>query len=395
MDTVSLTYASVFVFVFGAIVGSLLNVCILRLPLEKSVLWPSSRCATCLTPIRFHDNLPLLSYWIVGGRCRACKAGFSARYFLIELCTALLFVGLFWIEVGLNWQQVPYLDKNPFSIFRGVPWVPIVMFLHHATLFSLLLAAAVCDLDRREIPLSLTVPGTLLGLVLATLLPWPWPSQPADCLPQLPAPQRAALLHARDALEKAPNPRARALLEEEVRDLERIPWEHEGMGLKLGLYPWPVWGPLPDWLYGSPLLGLMTGLAGALVGSGLLRAVKFLFEKGLGREALGLGDADLMMMAGAFLGWQPVVAAFFIGALVALVLAVPQKLLSTEADSSLPFGPGLALGTLVTWLFWRAIGPPFQVIFFYQQMLLILVVLGGGLIFLISATLGWWRRRRT
>ena len=74
-----------------------------------------------------------------------------------------------------------------------------------------------------------------------------------------------------------------------------------------GVYPWPVWGPLPDWLWGHRwALGLLTGLAGAAAGMILLRAIKFMFERGLGKEALGLGDADLMMMAGAFLGWQPV-----------------------------------------------------------------------------------------
>src|SRR6185503_12420212 len=102
------------------------------------------------------------------------------------------------------------------------------------------------------------------------------------------------------------------------------PWGVLGQGFFLipeGLYPWPLWGPLPEALPpGSWQLGLVTGLVGALAGTFLLRAVGFLFGTGLGKEALGLGDADLMMMAGSFLGWQPIILAFFLSAPVALVL---------------------------------------------------------------------------
>ena len=81
-----------------------------------------------------------------------------------------------------------------------------------------------------------------------------------------------------------------------------------------GLYPWPFWGPLPDGFAagGNWQTGLATGIAGALVGTFLLRGVRFVFSSGIGKEALGMGDADLMMMAGGFLGWQPVVIAFFV-----------------------------------------------------------------------------------
>ena len=66
-------------FVLGACVGSLLNVCIARLPQEKSILWPSSRCGFCLRPIRWFDNIPLVSYWLLRGRCRHCGARIALR----------------------------------------------------------------------------------------------------------------------------------------------------------------------------------------------------------------------------------------------------------------------------------------------------------------------------
>ena len=71
------------VFVIGAVVGSFINVCVARLPLEKSILWPGSRCGKCLQPVRWYDNVPLVSYWLLRGRCRSCGERFSIQYFLV------------------------------------------------------------------------------------------------------------------------------------------------------------------------------------------------------------------------------------------------------------------------------------------------------------------------
>src|SRR5262249_55300861 len=150
-------------------------------------------------------------------------------------------------------------------------------------------------LDRREIPLSVTFTGTATGLVMAMLFPWPWPAAPV-----VPAFTPLPTIFGPGFWTRPP----------------------------MGLWPWPFWWPLPDWLGigGDWLTGLMTALVGVLVGTLVLRLVRFVFSTGLGVEALGLGDADLMMMAGAFLGWQPVVVAFFISPFVALILTVAQFL---------------------------------------------------------------------
>src|SRR5262249_50510800 len=79
--------------------GSFINVCVSRLPYEKSLLWPGSRCGSCFQPIKLLDNIPLVSYWVLRGRCRTCGARFSIRYFLVELFTALAFAGLFYLDV--------------------------------------------------------------------------------------------------------------------------------------------------------------------------------------------------------------------------------------------------------------------------------------------------------
>lgn len=82
--------------VLGAIIGSFLNVVIHRLPEEESIVFPNSRCPNCSAVIPFYDNVPVLSYVMLGGRCRACKQGISARYPAVELLTALLFVAVTW-----------------------------------------------------------------------------------------------------------------------------------------------------------------------------------------------------------------------------------------------------------------------------------------------------------
>jgi len=352
------------VFIIGACVGSFLNVCIHRLPLEKSVIWPGSRCGACLQAIRWYDNIPLVSYFLLRGRCRMCGAGFSFQYFLVELTTACGFAMLFYLEVVANTQQFGIINFNRFAIQMGdIPWQAWVIFAHHAILFSFLLVATVCDLREMEIPLSVTVPGTLVGLASSALWPWPWPYTP---------PQAMRLLQFPDQ------------------------WQ-EPMRLLSGLYPWPFWGPLPEFMMpgGNWQTGLATGLVGALVGSMVLRFIRWIFSSILGVEALGLGDADIMMMAGAFLGWQPIIIGFFIGVFYALLIGI--LVLVVTRDNVVPFGPGLSLGILNTWLAWPSIGPSVQILFFNPVILGILIVL--CVVFLALATgmlkaIRWLRGRK-
>src|SRR5262245_56779955 len=104
-----LVYFGIIAFVFGAMFGSLLNVVVARVPYEKSVLCPGSSCGKCFQPIRWYDNIPLVSYWVLRGRCRTCKARFSIQYFLVELFVALAFVSIFVIEIVRNCNGVPGL----------------------------------------------------------------------------------------------------------------------------------------------------------------------------------------------------------------------------------------------------------------------------------------------
>ena len=85
----------IFVFCFGLIIGSFLNVCILRIPEGKSIVTPSSACPKCGKVIRPYDNIPVLSWLLLGGKCRACKTKISGMYPLVEFLTGLLFLGCY------------------------------------------------------------------------------------------------------------------------------------------------------------------------------------------------------------------------------------------------------------------------------------------------------------
>jgi leader peptidase (prepilin peptidase)/N-methyltransferase len=164
-------------FILGSAAGSFINVCVYRLPYERSLFWPGSRCCTCYQPIRWYDNLPLISYWALRGRCRSCGAAFSIRYFLVELFTGLAFVGLFYLEIVQNVLNIRLITWHNWSIPYGViPWQAWALFGYHAVLLTFLVIISICDLDDMEIPLSVTLTGTAIGVIGATLLAWPFPS---------------------------------------------------------------------------------------------------------------------------------------------------------------------------------------------------------------------------
>lgn len=377
------------VFIIGAMIGSFLNVCIYRLPLEKSPLWPlTSRCGHCLQPVRAIDNLPLLSYWLLRGRCRTCAAPFSMRYFFVELGTALSFLGLFHLECVVNVHRFnPQLIGQPQAELAC-----LIAFIYHAVLLSFLIVATFCDIDHRTIPLSLTVTGSVLGIIGAIFLPWPWPYTPVQATPT-----------------GRPFP-----VDDWMVSMLHRPYQ--------GIYSWPVWGPLPDWLAPGDnwQTGLATGLAGFLVGTMTLRIVRFTFGLGIGVDymdeadpdsvrwslpwrlwdwagrvggkTLGLGDADLMMMAGAFLGWQPTLAAFFLAVVPGLMFGMVQ--IFQRGDNALPFGPSLAIGAMIAALAWQELGPALQVFFFNGPFLASIVGLSCFLLLLSGYVLRMknWRK---
>lgn len=145
-------------FLLGANVGSFLNVVAHRLPLGLSVVRPRSRCPACLTPIRATDNVPVLSWTLLGGRCRGCKGRISPRYALVEV-----FTGVLALHVVGTLLLAPHG-----ALERGAAWAHAgVAFV----LVAALLAASLIDLDHRILPDEITIPGMWAAPVAAAFVP--------------------------------------------------------------------------------------------------------------------------------------------------------------------------------------------------------------------------------
>ncbi|UOF02936.1 prepilin peptidase [Bdellovibrio reynosensis] len=146
MSNIDFTFLGFF-FILGAIFGSFANVIIYRLPKDESVVKPRSYCYSCKTPIKWYDNIPILSWFILKGRCRKCKAKYSFRYPLVELIMASLFALSFYY-LGFSWSLPEYL------IF----------------IFGLVVCTFI-DLDHMILPDEFTLSGIVIGLVGAALNP--------------------------------------------------------------------------------------------------------------------------------------------------------------------------------------------------------------------------------
>ncbi len=137
-----------FAFILGAVVGSFLNVCICRLPNKESVVSPPSHCPQCGYRIRFYDNIPLISYLVLGGKCRSCRTRITFQYPLVELVNGCLTLFLF--------------------MKFGVSLTFLVMFM----LCSALVVITVIDLEHQIIPDVISIPGIVVGFAVAFFLPW-------------------------------------------------------------------------------------------------------------------------------------------------------------------------------------------------------------------------------
>ena len=140
-------FAAIAAVAFGLVVGSFLNVCIYRLPRQQSVVWPASRCAECSRPLAWFENIPLVSYAALRGRCRTCHARISLRYPIIEAITGGIFLW-HWYVFGLQPILLPKL------IFACAL---IVLFA--------------IDLEHQILPNVITLPGIVIGLLFSLI--WP------------------------------------------------------------------------------------------------------------------------------------------------------------------------------------------------------------------------------
>jgi leader peptidase (prepilin peptidase)/N-methyltransferase len=139
-------YFSILAFIFGAVVGSFLNVCICRMPKDESIVSPPSHCPNCDYKIRWYDNIPLLSYTLLGGKCRGCGTHISLQYPVVEFLNGVLTLALF-IRFG---PTLPFL----------------VLFLF----CSALVVITFIDLEHQIIPDEISLSGIVLGFVFSFFL---------------------------------------------------------------------------------------------------------------------------------------------------------------------------------------------------------------------------------
>lgn len=244
----------------GLLIGSFLNVCIYRLPRDLSVVAPRSFCPQCDRGITWYDNVPLLSYVLLRGRCRYCHARIPWRYPLVELATAACF-----------FASVKILGVNGFAVKYCV-FAAIIITL----IFS--------DLEERILPDEFTIGGTVLGLVIAFLVP-----------------------------------------------------SNTG-----------IWRFLLTSIHNPRVLSLIEAGFAAVFSSGTLWLVGFIYQKVRNREGLGLGDVKMIAMIGAFLGLQGVLMTLIVGSLLGAVVGLCYIVIAGKnaATYELPFGAFLGVAAL-------------------------------------------------
>ena len=252
--------AYAFAVLLGLLWGSFANVCIYRWapseehPEGRSVVKPGSHCSACKRPIRWYDNVPLLSYLWLRGRCRDCGATFSARYLLVEALTGALFGVAYWFCLG------PAGMLEPFEM-------RLIRFVVMAAFVFVMIVITFIDIDTMLILDKITIPSTVIFYGASLLLHHPWSE----------------------------------------------------------------------------------GLIGIAVGYGVPWSIGTLYHWIRKREGLGLGDAKLLAVVGALLGWKGVVVSLFGGSvlgtvltLVAMASAQKNEDGTSKLTAELAFGPYLA-----------------------------------------------------
>jgi leader peptidase (prepilin peptidase)/N-methyltransferase len=390
----------IFIFAVGCCVGSFLNVVIYRLPRDKSLVTPPSACPACGKHIRFYDNIPLVSWLYLGRKCRYCKASISPRYFVIELLTGLIFLGLFILYFQVNLRDGIRLDG-------GGGWF---IYLLHIIMLGAFIAASAIDLEYWIIPLSICWLVTAVGfigsavgvyIIDAALI------RAYSLLPSASANTGALAVGATIGLiiswvllasglvkrsyeseDRGQTAENRGQTTEDGGQKVESPGEQkfEPVGSKLSeatatgpdwtpngvnhrleacrevvfLLPiiicsaallWiirevtPVWAWWEHFSQHPVVAGLLGSLWGYFVGCGIVWCIRIFGTLGFGKEAMGLGDVHLMGAAGAVIGPLYVVVAFFVAPFFGLAWAGFQMFF--KKIRQIPYGPFLSLGIFV------------------------------------------------
>src|SRR5262249_16731447 len=337
-----------FAFVFGAAVGSFLNVCIYRWPANLSINKPRrSFCPACRQPIPWHQNLPLVSWIFLRGRCANCGAKIAFRYFAVELITALLFLAI--------WQSFPWPMEIAFWFFA-----------------SLLLVGTFIDLEHFIIPDRVTIGGIAAGVICSVAVPalMETDSRIAACVRSLLATalgyvillivlEAGKIAFGRKRIQfDFPTPftwTKRGDDADLVVGTEESLWSDYFAREKDRLLLECQEARIDHYAYGNATLdfrydrvsaeGQVFMLDDVTQISGVAR------ELVIPREAMGRGDLKFLAAIGAFLGWRAVLFSLFAGSLLGSIVGLITLVVGKRVWSAkLPFGPYLAFGAL-SWMF--------------------------------------------
>ncbi|MGE5208802.1 MAG: prepilin peptidase [Alphaproteobacteria bacterium] len=342
-----------FAFVLGAAVGSFLNVCIYRWPVDLSINKPRrSFCPNCKQPIPWHQNLPLLSWLALGGRCANCGAKIAFRYFAVELVTAVLFLA--------TWHTFPWQVAIAYWIF-----------------ISLLIVGTFIDFEHFIIPDRVTIGGTIAGIVCSVIVP-----ALMETNSRLAAGVRAVLAAAlgyvilwivleggkiafgrKRILFDAPTPFTWTKRDDDdahfIVGTEESLWSEYFARERDRLLLQCDEVRIDDHEYGQITLTFRYDRVTADGHMLMLDDVKHISgvtrELVIPREAMGRGDLKFLAAIGAFLGWRAVLFSLFAGSLLGSVIGLITLVVGKPVWSAkLPFGPYLAFGAL-TWMFFGEI----------------------------------------
>jgi leader peptidase (prepilin peptidase)/N-methyltransferase len=289
-------------FVIGLLFGSFLNVCISRIPKGESIAKPRSRCPHCLTRIRWYDNIPILSWLLLRGRCRDCKTAIPWRYPIVELSVGI------WFWMTSSSFLANFSRAHDFGSGFSSEDVPgLTTALSIAILGFLLIGLMVTDWQTMVLPDALTLGGVVIALFLVCT----------------------------QAIFLGPG-------EDEVHLTKRsLHLTSPGGVVDRG----NVFLTGPE----SLIFGRLAAICGAAL---LLLLIRWLYRAIRHREGMGLGDVKLLAMIAAFLGFWPAVLSLFVGTLAAAFYgAFLLARGKAGATSKLPFGSFLCVGGLVAAVF--------------------------------------------
>jgi leader peptidase (prepilin peptidase)/N-methyltransferase len=297
-------------FFVGLLFGSFLNVCISRLPKHESIVRPGSHCPSCGKPIRWYDNIPVLSWILLRGRCCDCKKSIPWRYPLVELAVGVWFA---WCasDIALVWA------------------------VHHEGLVNLIESMGLGRVRSLPEAATLVLPVAILGFLLIGLMVMDWQTMTLPDSFTLTGIAIALFLVCTQAIFLGPN-------EDQVRLTKR--------SLHL-TSPGGVTDSGNVFLTGpeSLIFGRVAAVCGVAL---LLLAIRWLYRAIRHREGMGLGDVKLIAMIAAFLGFWPAILSLFIGVLVASLYGVLLLIRGRAiATAKLPFGSFLCAGGLFAAVF--------------------------------------------